>query len=98
MSTGSLRRSLSHRSLCPAPGWGGIVRKKLCISCGACVAACPVDAIFRDATGKGQLISLDGRNQVAGGSGLAALIFQKFGKPAAPWNDPEQPLIFAIGP
>ena len=50
------------------------------------------------ATGKGQLISLDGRNQVAGGSGLAALIFQKFGKPAAPWNDPEQPLIFAIGP
>ena len=35
---------------------------------------------------------------MAGGSGLAALIYQKFGKPAAPWNDPEQPLIFAIGP
>jgi Fe-S-cluster-containing hydrogenase component 2 len=33
-------------------GGGVIVRKKLCISCGACVAACPVDAIFRDATGE----------------------------------------------
>lgn len=49
-------------------------------------------------TGKGQVITQEGRDQVAGGSGLAALIFQKFGKPNAPWNDPEQPLIFAIGP
>jgi aldehyde:ferredoxin oxidoreductase len=48
--------------------------------------------------GKGQIMLMDGRDQVAGGSGLAALIYQKFGKPTAPWNDPEQPLIFAIGP
>ena len=50
------------------------------------------------ASGKGQIVTLEGRDQVAGGSGLAALIYQKFGKSAAPWNDPEQPLIFAIGP
>jgi aldehyde:ferredoxin oxidoreductase len=49
-------------------------------------------------TGKGQIITLEGRDLVAGGSGLAALLYQKFGKPTAPWNDPEQPLIFAIGP
>ena len=49
-------------------------------------------------TGRGQIISLEGRDQVAGGSGLAALIFQKYGKPTSPWHDPEQPLIFAIGP
>ena len=50
------------------------------------------------ASGRGQVVTLEGRDQVAGGSGLAALIYQKFGKPAAPWDDPEQPLIFAIGP
>ena len=50
------------------------------------------------ATGKGQVMTLEGRDQVGGGSGLAALIYQKFGKPDAPWDDPEQPLIFAIGP
>ncbi len=50
------------------------------------------------ASGKGQVANLEGRDQVAGGSGLAALIYQKFGKPDAPWYDPEQPLIFAIGP
>jgi aldehyde:ferredoxin oxidoreductase len=49
-------------------------------------------------TGRGQIISLEGRDQVAGGSGLAALLYQKFGKPGSPWDDPEQPLIFAIGP
>ncbi|HSO71579.1 MAG TPA: 4Fe-4S binding protein, partial [Thermodesulfobacteriota bacterium] len=31
---------------------GVIVRKKLCIRCGACEAACPLDAIFLDATGE----------------------------------------------
>ena len=49
-------------------------------------------------TGRGQVVTLEGRDQMAGGSGLAALVYQKFGKPASPWNDPEQPLIFAIGP
>ena len=30
-------------------GGGVIVRKKLCIRCGACVTACPVDAIYENA-------------------------------------------------
>jgi Fe-S-cluster-containing hydrogenase component 2 len=33
-------------------GGGIIARKKLCIHCGACAGACPVDAIFLDATGE----------------------------------------------
>lgn len=41
---------------------------------------------------------LDGRNRIAGGSGLAALLFNEFGLPDRPWNDHEQPLIFAVGP
>lgn len=52
-----------------------------------------------DATaGRGRIIRLEGRNEVAGGSGLAALLYSKYGKPESPWNDEEQPLIFAIGP
>ena len=47
---------------------------------------------------RGQAVFLDGRDSHAGGSGLAALLFGKYGKPDAPWNDPDQPLIFAIGP
>ena len=50
------------------------------------------------ATGRGQVETLEGRDLFVGGSGLAALLFQKYGKLAAPWDDPEQPLIFAIGP
>jgi aldehyde:ferredoxin oxidoreductase len=49
-------------------------------------------------TGRGALANLDGRDTVAGGSGLAALLFDKYGFPDRPWDDPEQPLIFAIGP
>lgn len=41
---------------------------------------------------------LDGRNRMAGGSGLAALLFEKFGMTDRPWDNPGQPLIFAIGP
>ncbi len=48
--------------------------------------------------GKGRVVHLDGRNEVAGGSGLAALLFSKYGKADAPWDDDEQPLIFTIGP
>jgi len=49
-------------------------------------------------TGKGNVVALDGRDTEAGGSGLAALLFDKYGHPDKPWDDPEQPLIFAIGP
>lgn len=50
------------------------------------------------ASGRGSIASLEGRDTVAGGSGLAAVLFDKYGFPDRPWNDPEQPLIFAIGP
>jgi Fe-S-cluster-containing hydrogenase component 2 len=33
------------------PGGGVIVKKTLCIQCGECVAACPVEAICRDRLG-----------------------------------------------
>ncbi len=32
-------------------GGGVVVRKSLCIRCGACARACPVDAIYLDPTG-----------------------------------------------
>lgn len=50
------------------------------------------------AFGRGSVVDLGGRDTVAGGSGLAAELFSKYGKPDRPWNDPEQPLIFTIGP
>ena len=49
-------------------------------------------------TGRGKIVTMDGRDSVAGGSGLAALLFGTYGHPEKPWNDPDQPLIFAIGP
>ncbi len=48
--------------------------------------------------GKGKIVTLDGRDDWVGGSGLAALLFDRYGDTGRPWNDPEQPLIFAIGP
>ena len=50
------------------------------------------------ATGKGRIVTIDGRDTEAGGSGLAALLFDKYGHADKPWDDPEQPLIFTIGP
>ncbi|HOV85001.1 MAG TPA: aldehyde ferredoxin oxidoreductase N-terminal domain-containing protein [Syntrophobacteraceae bacterium] len=50
------------------------------------------------AAGRGSIVRMEGVDAVAGGSGLAALLFHKYGLPDRPWNDPEQPLIFAIGP
>jgi aldehyde:ferredoxin oxidoreductase len=50
------------------------------------------------ASGRGTIANLDGRDTVAGGSGLAAMLFDKYGLPDRPWDDPGQPLIFAIGP
>jgi len=49
-------------------------------------------------TGRGQIEEIDGRNTWAGGSGLAALLFSRMSFSDRRWEDPEQPLIFAIGP
>ena len=49
-------------------------------------------------TGHGNVVTVPGRDTVAGGSGLAAALFEKYGHTDRPWNDPDQPLIFAIGP
>ena len=49
-------------------------------------------------SGRGNILEMDGRDTVAGGSGLAALLFSTYGHPDKPWDDPNQPLIFAIGP
>jgi len=49
-------------------------------------------------TGQKSIMDIDGRDTVAGGSGLAAMLFEKYGIPGRLWNDPAQPLIFAIGP
>jgi len=49
-------------------------------------------------TGRGNVVAIDGRDKVAGGSGLAALLFTKYSQAGRPWNDPMQPLIFTIGP
>jgi len=48
--------------------------------------------------GKGKITTHEGRNEYVGGSGLAALLFNQYGHVNRPWNDPDQPLIFAIGP
>ncbi len=49
-------------------------------------------------TGRRSITDVDGRNTVAGGSGLAAMLFGKYGMLDKPWNEPGQPLIFTIGP
>ena len=49
-------------------------------------------------SGQSSIEEVAGRNDVAGGSGLATLLFNKYGHIDKPWDDPEQPLIFAIGP
>lgn len=50
------------------------------------------------ATGRGRVEAVEGRDTVAGGSGLAAVLFMRYGHTDRRWNDPDQPLIFAIGP
>lgn len=48
--------------------------------------------------GRSRVELIDGIDSVAGGSGLAALLFERYGYTDQPWDDPRQPLIFAIGP
>ncbi len=50
------------------------------------------------ATGQGNIVAYGDRTEVCGGSGLAADLFATYGLPDKPWDDPGQPLIFAIGP
>ncbi len=49
-------------------------------------------------SGKATVINFDDRARHLGGSGLAAALYQAYGNPEAPCDDPEEPLIFAIGP
>lgn len=49
-------------------------------------------------TGRSKPTEFGSIDEHVGGSGLAAALFDAYGDPKAPWNDPEQPLIFAIGP
>jgi len=48
--------------------------------------------------GRGDLVMVPGRGSWIGGSGLAALLYSKYGLPGEAPFDPRQPLIFAIGP
>ena len=50
------------------------------------------------ASGRGKVVTIEGRDTEAGGSGLGALLFNTYGRANKPWDDPDQPLIFAIGP
>ncbi|WP_457574586.1 aldehyde ferredoxin oxidoreductase N-terminal domain-containing protein [Desulfolithobacter sp.] len=49
-------------------------------------------------TGQSQVEQLDGRDQAIGGSGLAALLFERYGRKDRPWSHDDQPFILAIGP
>ena len=49
-------------------------------------------------TGKTTIVELPGRGEYLGGAGLAAYLFQTYGHVDRDWDDPDQPLIFAIGP
>lgn len=48
-------------------------------------------------SGQAELIAFGDRAQWLGGSGLAVALYQAYGLPDAPFDHPEQPLIFAIG-
>ncbi|WP_147819399.1 aldehyde ferredoxin oxidoreductase N-terminal domain-containing protein [Salidesulfovibrio onnuriiensis] len=49
-------------------------------------------------SGRMNVAEHEGRDLVAGGGGLAAMLFREYGHADRPWDDPDQPLIFAIGP
>ncbi len=49
-------------------------------------------------TGRGNPTEFGDPQEHLGGSGLAAALFEAYGDPSAPWDDPRQPLIFAVGP
>ncbi len=49
-------------------------------------------------TGRSKLHRIDGRAEAIGGSGLAALLFERFGRIDLAWHEEQQPFILAIGP
>lgn len=49
-------------------------------------------------TGKTNIVKLEGRSEYLGGTGLAVLLFEKYGLMDEDWDHPDQPLILAIGP
>ena len=49
-------------------------------------------------SGKSRAEIIDERSSVAGGSGLAALLFNRFGLSDRAWDHPSQPFILAVGP
>lgn len=49
-------------------------------------------------TGRSRLHQVNGRATDVGGSGLAAMLFERFGRVDLPWNEEQQPFILAIGP
>lgn len=49
-------------------------------------------------TGRGNPTDFGSPQEHLGGSGLAAALFEKYGDLSAPWDDPRQPLVFAVGP
>jgi len=49
-------------------------------------------------TDKTNIIERPGRSEYLGGTGLAGRLFEEFGHMDRDWDDPEQPVIFAIGP
>jgi aldehyde:ferredoxin oxidoreductase len=48
--------------------------------------------------GKGRAVSFGDPDEVLGGSGLAAALFEQYGMPGEEATHPDQPLVFAIGP
>ena len=50
------------------------------------------------ASGKSRAETIDERSNVAGGSGLAALLFSRYWQVDQPWDHPSQPFILALGP
>ncbi len=49
-------------------------------------------------TGRGNPTDFGSPQEHLGGSGLAAALFETYGDPSAPWDDPRQPVVFAVGP
>lgn len=49
-------------------------------------------------TGMSTVLNFDSRARHIGGSGLAAALYEAYGDPSQPYDNPDEPLIFAIGP